>query len=104
MPSSLHNYHLVVSSIAIVDVWMCGCVWEDGGKVCCVVVVVPKGRKNGRADVLNMADMAPKQGFTCCLSGRLILRRETDWRRMGFSCVGEPLGGMVADWWREGWV
>jgi hypothetical protein len=83
---------------------MCGCVWEDGGKVCCVVVVVRKGRKNGRADVLNMADMAPRQGFTCCLSGRLILRRETDWRRMGFTCVEEPLGGMVADWWREGWV
>jgi hypothetical protein len=45
--------------------------------------------------LLNMADMTPKHGFTCCLSGRLMRSFATDWSRMGFSCVEAPLGGMA---------
>jgi hypothetical protein len=48
-----------------------------------------------RKDVPNMADITPRQGLTCCLFGRWTLSFETDWRRMGFSCVDAPFGGMV---------
>jgi hypothetical protein len=46
-------------------------------------------------DILNMADMGPRQGFASALSGCRIRRRETDCRRMGWMAVEEPLGGMV---------
>lgn len=48
------------------------------------------------AQQVNIADITPRQGFTCCLSGLLILSCETDWRRMGLSWVEAPFGGISA--------
>lgn len=42
-----------------------------------------------------MADMAPRHGLICCLSGRLMRRRDTDCSRIGLSCVEAPLAGIV---------
>ena len=53
------------------------------------------GMEMEMGDILNMADMGPRQGFASALSGWRIRRRETDCRRMGWMAVEEPLGGMV---------
>jgi len=47
-------------------------------------------------NLLNIADMMPRQGFTGSLSGLLTLIFVTDCRRTGLSCVEPPLGGIVA--------
>jgi hypothetical protein len=54
-----------------------------------------KGRSREGGNILNMADMGPRQGFASALSGCRIRRRETDCRRIGWMAVEEPLGGMV---------
>lgn len=46
-----------------------------------------------------MVDMMAIHGFTCCLSGRLMRSLETDCRRMGWSWVEAPLGGIVLGGW-----
>ena len=42
-----------------------------------------------------MAFIGPRHGFASCLSGRLILSRETDWSRIGLIAVEAPFGGIV---------
>lgn len=53
-----------------------------------------EGAKLG-SNVLNIADMGPRHGLISCLSGRLIFKRATDCRRIGFTCVDAPLGAIL---------
>ena len=50
-----------------------------------------------KRDVLSIADMGPRHGLISCLSGRLIFKRATVWRRTGFIWVDAPFGAMMRD-------